>query len=247
MNTRIQALTAGALAAIAASVAIPALTGAQASPARSARVAHARPGASQADQLRAIERTRLHALVDADTATARRLMAADFQAVTPSRRHALARRTTSASVAAGVIDYLVFEPVSRIAVRRSGDSAALRYKVSFDLVAGGTRVDPQGVDHRALGTPRRALADRLGAGHRDPEQLRPVPPVDRAARALVRRPAFARLADTPASEAKAERRKRGRFARHRSQVRSTPSRCRMRRSGVRLRDGRPCTANPQAP
>ena len=36
MNTRIQALTAGALAAITASVAIPALTGAQASPAHSA-------------------------------------------------------------------------------------------------------------------------------------------------------------------------------------------------------------------
>lgn len=43
-----------------------------------------------------------------------------------------------------MIDYLVFEPVSRIAVRRSGDSAALRYKVSFDLVAGGTRVTHKG-------------------------------------------------------------------------------------------------------
>ena len=84
MNTRIQALTAGALAAIAASVAIPALTGAQASPARSAHVAHARPGASQADQLRALERTRLHALVDADTATAGSLMAGDFQAIPPT-------------------------------------------------------------------------------------------------------------------------------------------------------------------
>ena len=84
MNTKIQALTAGALAAIAASVAIPALTGAQASPARSARLAHARPGASQADQLRALERKRLHALVDADTATARSLMARDFQAIPPT-------------------------------------------------------------------------------------------------------------------------------------------------------------------
>ena len=43
-----------------------------------------------------------------------------------------------------MIDYLVFEPVSRIAVRRSGDMAALRYKVSFDLVAGGTRVTHKG-------------------------------------------------------------------------------------------------------
>jgi hypothetical protein len=46
MNTGIRALTAGALAAITASVAISALTGAQASPARSARTrgrAHPRP------------------------------------------------------------------------------------------------------------------------------------------------------------------------------------------------------------
>ena len=43
-----------------------------------------------------------------------------------------------------MIDYRVFEPVSRIAVRRSGDMAALRYKVSFDLVAGGTRVTHKG-------------------------------------------------------------------------------------------------------
>ncbi len=118
MNTRIQAVTAGALAAIAASVAIPALTGAQASPARTAHVAPARPGASQADQLRALERTRLHALVDADTTTAGRLMAGDFQAVTPTG-DTLRRTDYLGSVAAGVIDYLVFKPVSRIAVRRS--------------------------------------------------------------------------------------------------------------------------------
>ncbi len=143
MNTRIQALTAGALAAIAASVAIPALTGAQTSPARSAHVTHARPGASQADRLPAIERTRLHALVDADTATARRMMASDFQAVTPSG-DTLSLDDYLGAVAAGVIDYLVFKPVSRIAVRPSGDSAAIRYKVSFDLVAGGTRVTHKG-------------------------------------------------------------------------------------------------------
>jgi Domain of unknown function (DUF4440) len=143
MNTRIQALTAGALAAIAASVAIPALTGAQASPAHSARVAHSRPGASQADQLPAIERKRLRALVDADTATAGRSMAADFQAVTPAG-DTLSLHDYLGSVRAGVIDYLVFKPRSRIAVRPSGDSAALRYKVSFDLVAGGTRVTHKG-------------------------------------------------------------------------------------------------------
>jgi hypothetical protein len=42
-------------------------------------------------------------------------------------------------------DYLVFEPASPITVRLSGDSAALRYQVSFDLVVGGdTRVTHKG-------------------------------------------------------------------------------------------------------
>jgi hypothetical protein len=143
MNTRIQALTAGALAAIAAGVAAPALTGAQGSPAHSARVAHSRTGGSQAAQLPAIERKRLRALVDADTATARHSMATDFQAVTPAG-DTLSLRDYLGSVSAGVIDYRVFKPVSRITVRPSGDSAALRYKVSFDLVAGGTRVTHKG-------------------------------------------------------------------------------------------------------
>lgn len=143
MNMKIRSLTAGALAAITASVAIPALTAAQASPARSAHVSHTRSGKSQADQLRALERRRLQALVDADTATAGGLMAKDFQAIPPSG-DPLARKDYLGAVAAGVIDYLVFEPVSRIAVRRSRDMASLRYRVSFDLVAGGTRVTHKG-------------------------------------------------------------------------------------------------------
>jgi hypothetical protein len=73
-------------------------------------------------------------------------MAGDFQAVPPSG-DPLKRKDYLGAVAAGVIDYRVFEPISRIAVSRSGDSAALRYKVSFDLVAGGpggTRVTHKG-------------------------------------------------------------------------------------------------------
>jgi hypothetical protein len=143
MNTRIQAVTAGALAAIAASVAIPAMTGAQASPARSAHVAPAHRDASPARQLRAIERRRLRALVNADTTTARRRIAGDFQLVNPAGG-TFSREEYLGGLAAGAIDYLVFKPVSRIAVRRSGPLAALRYKVSFDLVAGGTRVTHKG-------------------------------------------------------------------------------------------------------
>jgi ketosteroid isomerase-like protein len=146
MTTRIRALAVGAVAAIAASVAIPALTSAQAPPTRSARVTHAQRSRSQADQLRALERARLHALVAGDTTTAGKVMAGDFQAIPPTG-DPLARKDYLGTVAAGVIDYLVFEPVSPIVVRRSGDSAALRYKVSFDIIAGGpggTRVTHKG-------------------------------------------------------------------------------------------------------
>jgi hypothetical protein len=99
---------------------------------------------SEADRLRAIETTRLQALVDADTPTARSLMAPDFQAINPGGGMS-GRDDYMDAVEAGVIDYLVFEPASPIAVRLSGDSAALRYQVSFDLVVGGdTRVTHQG-------------------------------------------------------------------------------------------------------
>jgi hypothetical protein len=99
-------------------------------------------GSSEADHLRAIERTRLHALVVADTATARSLTADDFQAINPGGG-LLARDDYLASVQAGDIDYLVFEPTSPIAVRLSGDSAALRFQVNFDLVVFGTRLTHQ--------------------------------------------------------------------------------------------------------
>jgi hypothetical protein len=99
---------------------------------------------SQAELLRATETTRLQALVDADTATARRLMAPDLQLINPAGSVS-GREDYMDAIQAGVIDFLVFEPTSSIAVRLSGDSAALRYQVSFDLVVGGdTRVTHQG-------------------------------------------------------------------------------------------------------
>jgi hypothetical protein len=124
------------LAAIALAVVVVAgvVTASSASPASS----------SQADHLRAIETTRLQALVDADTATARKLIAPDFQLINPGGGVS-GREDYMDALEAGVIDYRVFEPASPIAVRLSGDSAALRYQVSFDLVVGGdTHVAHQG-------------------------------------------------------------------------------------------------------
>ncbi len=119
------------LAAVAATlvVATGVLTASSASPARS----------SQADHLRAIETTRLQALVDADTATARTLTAPDFQQINPAGVP-LSRDDFLGGVDAGVIDFLSLEPSSPIAVRLSGDSATLRYQTRFDLVVGGTHL-----------------------------------------------------------------------------------------------------------
>ena len=122
------------LAAVAAALALATgvVTASSAAPASS----------SQADRLRAIETTRLQALVDADTATARKLTAPDFQVINPAGAP-LSRDDFLGAVQAGVIDFLALEPSSPIAVRRSGDSATLRYQTMFDVVAGGTHVTHQ--------------------------------------------------------------------------------------------------------
>jgi hypothetical protein len=124
--TRRHTLAAVALALL---VATGVVTVSSASPASS----------SQADHLRVIETTRLQALVDADTATARKLTAPDFQVINPAGA-TLSRDDFLGGVQAGVIDFLALEPNSPIAVRLSGDSATLRYQTTFDVVAGGTHV-----------------------------------------------------------------------------------------------------------
>jgi Domain of unknown function (DUF4440) len=125
---RVLALAAAAVALLAAAAAVAASPG----------------HTSEADRLRAIERTRLHALVDADTATARKLIAPDFELINPGGGTS-GREDYMQALDAGVIDYLVFEPSSPITVRLYGDSAALRFQVSFDLVVGfDTHVKHQG-------------------------------------------------------------------------------------------------------
>jgi ketosteroid isomerase-like protein len=122
------------LAAVAVALVVGAgvVTASSASPTRS----------SQPGNLRAIETTRLHALVDADTATARKLTSPDFQLINPAGAP-LSRDEFLGGVDAGVVDFLVSEPSSPIAVRLSGDSASLRYRTAFDVVAGGTHVTHQ--------------------------------------------------------------------------------------------------------
>jgi hypothetical protein len=121
------------LAAVAVALVVTAGVVTAASPASS----------SQADDLRALESTRLQALVDADTATARKLTAPDFQLINPAGVP-LSRDDFLGGLDAGVVDFLSLEPGSPIAVRLSGDSATLRYLTAFDVVAGGTHVTHDG-------------------------------------------------------------------------------------------------------
>jgi hypothetical protein len=99
-------------------------------------------GGGQADRLRAIEQARLQALVAGDTATARGLMAPDFQVINPAGIP-LARDQLLAGIDAGEPDFFVDEPASPIAVRLYGNAAVLRYQESFDLVIAGTRLTHQ--------------------------------------------------------------------------------------------------------
>jgi hypothetical protein len=96
-------------------------------------------GPSQADRLRAIEHKRAQALNDADTATARKLMADDFQLINPGGAPQ-SREELLGAVEAGVLDFLANDAASPITVRPYGDAAVLRYQRNFDLVIAGTRL-----------------------------------------------------------------------------------------------------------
>jgi uncharacterized protein (TIGR02246 family) len=96
-------------------------------------------GPSQADRLRAIEHKRAQALNDADTATARKLMADDFQLINPGGAPQ-SREELLGAVEAGVLDFLSNDAASPITVRLYGDAAVLRYQRNFDLVIAGTRL-----------------------------------------------------------------------------------------------------------
>jgi hypothetical protein len=108
-----------------------------------AAVAVAAPHGSQADRVRAIEHARLQALVAGDTATASRYIADDFELVTPTG-DLTTRDDYLGIVEAGIVDYLVFEPASPIDVDLHGDSATVRFEVSFDLIAGDVRLTHRG-------------------------------------------------------------------------------------------------------
>jgi hypothetical protein len=122
-------------AAVVALVALLAATAAMvtAAPARSSGP----PGTSpEAQALRAVERARLRALVDANMPVVEALHADDFQVVPPPG-FPLTREEYVGSVASGDIDYLEFKPISPIEVHLYGQAAVLTYMSHIDIVVSG--------------------------------------------------------------------------------------------------------------
>jgi hypothetical protein len=96
---------------------------------------------ADAERLRALERERVRALVAADTTTAGRLQAPDFQLINPLGG-ALSRAEYLGAIASGVLDYRVWEPDS-ITVRMHDDVALLRYSSSLEVVFQGRLIPLQ--------------------------------------------------------------------------------------------------------
>ena len=91
---------------------------------------------SKADKLRAIERERLRALVNADIPTASRLHADDFELIDP-RGGTHSKEQYLRSIVSGDLNYLEWEP-GEIRVRLYGKSAVLRYQAHLRVSIKGS-------------------------------------------------------------------------------------------------------------
>ena len=96
---------------------------------------------AEADLIRATERERLRALVEANMEVARQLHADDFQLINP-RGGSLSKEQYLAGIASGQLDYLVWEPES-IEVRLYGEAAVIRYQSQLEIVVQGQKVPRQ--------------------------------------------------------------------------------------------------------
>lgn len=97
---------------------------------------------SDRDQVGAVERERLRALVEADMKAADQLHADDFQLVTPLGG-TLSKAQYLGLVASGEIDYLEWEPEA-IEVKLFGDAAVIRYRAQLRIIVKGRPDAPSG-------------------------------------------------------------------------------------------------------
>lgn len=95
-------------------------------------------GRAEADLIRATERERLRALVEADVVRARALHADDFQLVNPLGG-SLSKGQYLGGIGSGELDYLFWEPDS-IAVRLYGGAAVIRYPSHLEIVVQGRHI-----------------------------------------------------------------------------------------------------------
>jgi hypothetical protein len=89
----------------------------------------------EADLIRASERQRVKALVDANIEVARQLHADDFQLINPSGG-SVSKDQYLGAVGSGAVDYLVWEP-GTIEVRLYGRAAVIRYQSQLKIVVQG--------------------------------------------------------------------------------------------------------------
>lgn len=96
----------------------------------------------EVETIRATERARLKALVEADLPRARELHADDFQLVTPGGQ-TYSKEQYLGDIQSGAVDYLVWEPDSAIQVRALGDAAVIRYRSRLEIVVAGEKIPLQ--------------------------------------------------------------------------------------------------------
>ena len=94
---------------------------------------------TEADRIRATERQRLRALVEADVKTARQLHANDFQLINPVGE-SLSKEQYLGGITSGELDYIVFEPETPIEVRVNGRTAVIRYRSQIEIVVAGNKL-----------------------------------------------------------------------------------------------------------
>src|SRR4030095_11875802 len=97
---------------------------------------------TEADLIRATERERLRALVEANIEIARRLHADDFQLINPVGE-TLSKEQYLGGIASGQLDYLVWNIDSPIEVRQHGQAAVIRYRSQLEIVVKGEKVPLQ--------------------------------------------------------------------------------------------------------
>src|SRR5437762_4227115 len=95
-------------------------------------------GGDRGGELADVERERLKALVGADTTTAERIHADDFQLVAPNGS-TYTKTEYLGLIESGEVNYLVWDPID-IDARVSGDAGCVRYQSVLNIVVSGYEV-----------------------------------------------------------------------------------------------------------